>query len=186
MYLIRSKIYLHRLNPDKQRAQELDGQHSNDGCMIYCLFIWRRGMGSWSTEQDFDLACEIEWLKMTDQRSSSSCQPRNKTFSRVVLPISPHEWMFRISGYRYSSLLDYLIRAMFHKPIPESYWPRCVCSGERLKILLQVRQKNVCSIQSVFSSFNLSLGIRHSIQSIAAVTTTTCWLQFQIKTCSSD
>jgi len=41
IYVIRSKIYLHRLNPDKQRAQELDGQHSDDGCMIYCwhLFI---------------------------------------------------------------------------------------------------------------------------------------------------
>ena len=48
-------------------------------------------------------------VKMTDQRSSSSCQPRNKTFSRIVLPISPHEWMLRISGYRYSlpSCLSY-------------------------------------------------------------------------------
>jgi len=116
---------------------------------------------------------------MTDRRSSSSCQPRNKTFSRVVLPISPHEWMLRLSGYRYSlpSCLSYLcyVTQTNTRIILTSM---CILR-RKIENTVTSAAKDCLLWYSVFSSFKLSLGIRHSIQSIAAVTTTTCWLQFQ-------
>jgi hypothetical protein len=47
-YVICSKTYLHRANPGKQRAQDLDGQHSDDDARspVDIVLSEGRGMGN--------------------------------------------------------------------------------------------------------------------------------------------